>query len=113
MKSEIPADMWQLECERVSHKLKLPNIQDTKEWRNHLEQTKHYHSQLKTNLPDVRHKLEQVSEFLGNELERIGKKEMFINKNFGDIVRIGWNIERKLQGSSEQAQGNLDGLQWA
>ena len=86
MKSEIPADMWQLECERVSHKLKLPNIQDTKEWRNHLEQTKHYHSQLKNNLPDVRHKLEQVGEFLGNELERIGKKEMFINKNFGDIV---------------------------
>ncbi len=37
MKSEIPADMWQLECERVGHKLKLPNIQDTKEWRNHLE----------------------------------------------------------------------------
>ena len=86
MKSEIPADMWQLECERVSHKLKLPNIQDTKEWRNHLEQTKLYHSQLRNNLPDVRHKLEQVSEFLGNELERIGKKEMFINKNFGDIV---------------------------
>ena len=34
----------------------------------------------------MRHKLEQVTEYLNNELERIGKKEMFINKNFGGIV---------------------------
>lgn len=47
MKSDIPEDKWQLEVERVTPKLKLSNTSDTKEWRNHLEQTKKYHNNLK------------------------------------------------------------------
>jgi hypothetical protein len=73
-----------LEVERVAHKLKVNTAggDGTKEWRNHLDQTKKYAEQVKASLPDVRVKLERLSDEVSRALERISKKEGLLSKSF-------------------------------
>lgn len=61
IQSGISKEKWQLEVERVAHKLKIAkNASDGREWRSHLDQTKKYATAVKNNLPDVRYKLERL-----------------------------------------------------
>ena len=64
-----------LEVERVAHKLKLgtANPDGGKEWRSHLDQTKKYADQVKASLPDVRIKLERLSDEVSRTLELLSK----------------------------------------
>jgi estrogen-related receptor beta like 1 len=72
-----------LEVERVAHKLKInKNLSDGKEWRTHLDQTKKYAENVKSSLPDVRVKLERLSEDVSKALEKIGKKEGLLSRSF-------------------------------
>jgi estrogen-related receptor beta like 1 len=72
-----------LEVERVAHKLKVSKAtSDGKEWRSHLDQTKKYAENVKGSLPDVRVKLERLSDDVSKALERIGKKEGLLSKSF-------------------------------
>lgn len=48
------------------------NITDAKEWRSHLDQTKKYAENVKGSLPDVRFKLEKLSDEVSRALEKIG-----------------------------------------
>lgn len=72
-----------LEVERVTHKLRINKVgNDGKEWRSHMDQTKKYHEAVKANLPDVRYKLERLSEDVSKALEKIGKKEQVLTRSF-------------------------------
>ena len=72
-----------MEVERVAHKLKISNVSsDGKEWRSHLDQTKKYADSVKASLPDVRVKLERLSDEVSKALERISKKEGILSKSF-------------------------------
>jgi len=83
IQSSIGRDEWMLEVERVAHKLKInKNTSDGKEWRAHMDQTKKYHDQVKGNLPDVRYKLERLSDDVSQALEKIGKKEQVLTRSF-------------------------------
>lgn len=74
---------WQLEVERVAHKLKISKVAaDGKEWRSHLEQTKKYADSVKKALPDVRVKLERLSDDISGAIEKIAKKEGLLSKSF-------------------------------
>ena len=72
-----------LEVERVGHKLKINKTgSDGKEWRAHMDQTKKFHEQVKSNLPEVRGKRERLSEDVSNALEKIAKKEQVLTRSF-------------------------------
>ena len=72
-----------LEVERVAHKLKINKTgNDGKEWRSHMDQTKKYHESVRGNLPDVRYKLERLSEDVSKAFEKIGKKEQLLTRSF-------------------------------
>lgn len=80
--SNVTREEWLIECERVGHKLKLGKIQhDGKEWRSHLDQTKKYAEKVDENLPDVRSKLERLSDDVSKALERISKKEQLLSRS--------------------------------
>ena len=82
--SNVQRDEWMLEVERVAHKLKI-NKQaggDGKEWRAHMDQTKKFHEQVRSNLPEVRGKLERLSDDVSNALEKIAKKEQVLTRSF-------------------------------
>lgn len=83
--SNVTREEWLIECERVAHKLKLGKVQhDGKEWRSHLDQTKKYATNVYSNLPDVRSKLERLSDDVSKALERISKKEQLLSRSFAD-----------------------------
>ena len=83
LQSSIGREEWMLEVERVAHKLKINKAgSDGKEWRSHMDQTKKYHEQVKGSLPEVRHKLERLSEEVSKALEKIGKKEQVLTRSF-------------------------------
>lgn len=85
IQSSISREEWMLEVERVTHKLKLGNLAtagDGKEWRSHLDQTKKYAEHVRGQLPEVRVKLERLSEEVSRALERISKKEGLLSKSF-------------------------------
>ena len=61
IQSGISKEKWQLEVERVAHKLKsAKNAADGREWRSHLDQTKKYAGEVSKNLPETRVKLERL-----------------------------------------------------
>lgn len=84
IQSSISREEWMLEVERVAHKLKIntSNSDGAKEWRSHLDQTKKYAEQVRVALPDVRVKLERLSDEVSRALERISKKEGLLSKSF-------------------------------
>lgn len=83
IQSSISREEWMMEVERVAHKLKISNAaNDGKEWRSHLDQTKKYADAVKTSLPDVRIKLEKLSDEVSKALEKIAKKEGILSKSF-------------------------------
>jgi estrogen-related receptor beta like 1 len=83
MHSSIARDEWMLEVERVAHKLKINKASlDGKEWRSHMDQTKKFHEQVRGSLPEVRGKLERLSEDVSNALEKIAKKEQVLTRSF-------------------------------
>jgi intraflagellar transport protein 57 len=83
MQSSIGREEWMLEVERVAHKLKInKGASDGKEWRSHMDQTKKYHESVKGSLPEVRSKLERLSEDVSKALEKIAKKESVLTRSF-------------------------------
>ena len=47
-----------------------------------MDQTKKYHESVRGNLPDVRYKLERLSDDVSKALEKIGKKEQLLTRSF-------------------------------
>ena len=84
IQSSISREEWMLEVERVAHKLKIANVNADggKEWRSHLDQTKKYADQVRNSLPDVKVKLERLSDEVSNALLKISKKEGLLSKSF-------------------------------
>ncbi len=88
--SEVPADEWQRELERVSGKLKMDfnNTLNTSEWRSHIDSIKLNEENFAKAIPDSRSILENLSGDIDTSLEKISKKEGIISKNFTNIVKI-------------------------
>ena len=82
IQSSIGREEWMLEVERVAHKLKVNKVSDGKEWRSHLDQTKKYAENVKNSLPDVRVKLERLSDDVSKALGRIAKQEGLLSRSF-------------------------------
>lgn len=82
LEANIDPKEWLLEVERVAPKLKIQMPTDSKEWRNHLEQTKSFKQVLDTQFPPAKGQLEKLASNLAAALERIKSKEAFINTQF-------------------------------
>ena len=81
--SAITTEKWQIEVERVAHKLKInKNVADENAWRSHLEQTKKHAESVKQALPEVRVKLERLQDEASRALDKISKKEQLLSRSF-------------------------------
>lgn len=80
--SKIDPKQWLLEVERVAPKLKIQMPNDSKEWRNHLQQTRSYKQVIETQFPTAKVQLEKLSTNLSSALDKIKGKEAFINTQF-------------------------------
>ena len=83
IESNVGKEKWQLEVEAIAHLLKLGKIGDSgREWRSHLEQTKGFAEKVRANLPKVRGKLERLQDDASRTLDKIGRKEGILSRNF-------------------------------
>ncbi len=119
IESNIDSREWELEVERVAPRLKIPIQNDSKEWRNHIEQAKTYGQVIKKTLPDARSKLEKMSENLGKVLEKITKREKGINVNMNELVRPLINrimalfeIGNRIQSKSWKLENKFNKIPW-
>ena len=114
IQSNISKEKWQLEVERVAHKLKInKNATDGKEWRSHLDQTKKYADQVKGSLPEVRVKLERLQDDASRVLERISRKEGILSRNFQGMTgdyRAHTDQLREIQTNFTTVSKNVENL---
>lgn len=115
LQSLIGKEEWMLEVERVAHKLKFNKAgSDGKEWRSHMDQTKKYHEAVKGSLPEVRSKLERLSDDVTKALEKIGKKEQVLTRNFqgkqGDYRAHSDNL-KEIQENFQKMSKNVQELE--
>ena len=114
IQSNISKEKWQLEVERVAHKLKInKNATDGKEWRSHLDQTKKYADQVKGSLPEVRVKLERLQDDAARVLERISRKEGILSRNFQGMTgdyRAHTDQLREIQTNFTTVSKNVENL---
>ncbi len=95
--SDIPADEWMREVEKVSSKLKIEysnNSFNTAEWRNHIDSIKLNEQNFSKSIPDTRSILENLSVDIDRSLEKIIRKEGLISKNYSNIVIFDYNFRR-------------------
>lgn len=115
IQSSISKEKWQLEVERVAHKLKInKNAADGKEWRSHLDQTKKYADQVKGSLPDVRYKLERLQDDASKALEKISRKEGILSRSFQGMTgdyRAHSDQLREIQSSFTTVSKNVEDLE--
>lgn len=113
--SNISREEWLIECERVAHKLKPSKVSnDGKEWRNHLDQTKKYAGNVQGSLPDVRSKLERLSDDVTKALDRISKQESALSRSFqgmtGDYRAHSENL-REITKRFESSEKNVQEME--
>lgn len=92
--SKIDPNAWKIELERVGPKLRITLAADSKDWRNHLEQT-HAQNKIITDLwPDSRSQLDRLRGDLDGSLEKVNTREKFLNEQF-DTLMSGYKVERE------------------
>ena len=115
MHSQIGKEEWMLEVERVAHKLKVNKANsDGKEWRAHMDQTKKYHEAVRGSLPEVRGKLERLSEDVQKALEKIAKKEAVLTRSFQGMTgdyRAHSNNLKDIQGNFQKLSKNVQDIE--
>jgi len=111
--SKIDPKEWLLEVERVAPKLKIQMPNDSKEWRNHLQQTRSYKQVIETQFPTAKVQLEKLSTSLSSAMEKIKGKETFINSQFETrAVDYRQQQEELSQVQSQYTHSNEDFRRW-
>ncbi|XP_012253436.2 intraflagellar transport protein 57 homolog [Athalia rosae] len=93
LESTTDMEEWKLELERVLPQLKVTVKTDPRDWRAHLEQMKQHRSNIHANLTGTKSQLEKLHSDIGNTLDKIKTREMYLNRQ----LEPGLNEFRSLQ----------------
>jgi estrogen-related receptor beta like 1 len=80
IESKIDPAEWKLELERVAPQLRVASrAVETKDWRAHLEQAHKHRRRVRETFPEVKTRLEKVIADVSSSLEKIDRRERFVN----------------------------------
>ncbi|BES94403.1 intraflagellar transport protein 57 [Nesidiocoris tenuis] len=82
VESDVTAEEWQLELERVMPLLKVSIKTNSGDWRSHLDMMKTHHSSLSEISSLVTSNLGKISIDIENALQKMSKREKLINNQF-------------------------------
>ena len=82
IESRVPAAEWRMEVERVAPQLRVTVVQDSKDWRSHLEQAKQHHESIKKIVPSSMSMLRGVEAAARDAVEKVSQREKYINSQF-------------------------------
>ncbi|CAI4226690.1 unnamed protein product [Auanema sp. JU1783] len=84
--SDIDANLWKTEVERVTPMLKVVIRQDAKDWRMHLEQISSFQKTIETSIKQTTPQLEKYYVDLQQSLERIDGREKSLNHQMSNVL---------------------------
>ncbi|GMH44778.1 hypothetical protein BSKO_12730 [Bryopsis sp. KO-2023] len=77
--SQVDAELWRLEVERVSSKLRITVGADSRDWRHHLEQAHNHYKSVSNIWPEGQQQLKKVENDVNASLEKLETREKFLN----------------------------------
>ncbi|XP_066926429.1 intraflagellar transport protein 57 homolog [Clytia hemisphaerica] len=79
LESNVDANEWKLEIERVLPLLKVHIRADNKDWRNHYEQMQQYSTGISQTLQETQTQLDKLHQEISKTLEKVASREKYIN----------------------------------
>lgn len=79
LESNVDANEWKLEIERVLPLLKVHIRADNKDWRNHYEQMQQYSNGISQTLQETQSQLDKLHQEISKTLEKVASREKYIN----------------------------------
>lgn len=93
---------WKLELERVLPQLKVTIHNDNKDWRNRLEQMRHYYDEIEKSLFSTRGQLEKLQTDISRGLDKIGSREKYLNSQLEPHLNAHRSARQQLERITEQ-----------
>lgn len=78
--SNVDEESWKLEVERVLPQLKVTILNDSRDWRGHLEQMKSYKKEIESSLVTTKSQMEKLHKEIVSVLDKAQSRERFLNK---------------------------------
>lgn len=86
LESQVSAEEWKIELERVAPRLTLRVALDAKDWRSHIDQIKSLRNTISETLPGVERQLSKLSTDISKQLDKIRRREQSMSSQFSDLV---------------------------
>eukprot|EP00803_Ostreobium_quekettii_P000668 evm.model.scf_287.13 EVM.evm.TU.scf_287.13 scf_287:99718-101008(+) len=100
--SRIDPELWALEVERVSSKLRITVGAEGRDWRQHLEQARKHHNNIVQLWPEAKQQLQRVQNDTSNSIERLESREKYLNDVCGGLTQEYKLKKRELQQLQEE-----------
>lgn len=102
---------WKTELERVGPRLKMDIKTLGKEWRAHIEQTKHHEQQIQKIMPSAQQRMQSMSTQIKEAVEKMKSKEQSINNSF-ESARSEYQVLREdFKSVEEKYNSSLSNVQ--
>lgn len=108
--SDTNVDEWRLEVERLLPQLKIALRPDPKDWRSHLGQIHKYKDEMDASLTATRSQLETLYNSIGQTLEKLAKREKYINSQVEGLLEELKNTQEELTKIKEQYKNVSGGV---
>ncbi|XP_015602420.1 intraflagellar transport protein 57 homolog [Cephus cinctus] len=102
LESKTDTEEWRLELERVLPQLKVTIKTDSRDWRAHLDQMKQHRSNMNTSLAGTKGQLEKLHLDIGNTMDKIRTREMYLNRQLEPILQEFRTLQEELSKVKEQ-----------
>lgn len=110
IESRVPAAEWRMEVERVAPQLRVTVVQDSKDWRSHLEQAKQHHDAIKKTVPDSMALLRGVEAAARDAVDKVSQREKYINSQFDSACADYRQARDALSAVQERYNAQTEGV---
>ncbi|GAB6021403.1 Intraflagellar transport protein 57 [Chamberlinius hualienensis] len=93
---------WKMELERVLPKLRLSFQEDSKDWRNHLEQMRLHFDEIDQIFSPTKTQLEKLSSDVSRSIDKISSREKYLNSQLESQLNNYRTIMEQLETLNEQ-----------
>ena len=102
LESDMDTETWRLEVERVAPSLKITVKNDSRDWRQHLDQMHQYRSGIDDSLTLTKSNLDKLYSEISKTLEKISSREKYLNSQLETQLSEYRTLSQSLAQNKEQ-----------
>lgn len=84
--TNVDEESWKLEVERVLPQLKVTILNDSRDWRGHLEQMKVYKKEIESSMVTTKSQMERLHKEIVSVLDKAQSRERYLNKELEPVL---------------------------